>query len=197
MVAQNAEQYGQDPDFQASAMRVVRNTSQGIMDLMAKLADESRAFETDRERTVQAVDLNALIVEMLKTLNVEGCPTTFDAGDAIPNLQLNKESIRQVLLNLILNAQQAMNGKGAIDISTRYDGHWVFVDIVDHGPGIPPARLENLFQPFSSSKENGLGVGLFQCKHMIEDNSGQIRIESQEGQGTKVILTFPVKTADK
>ncbi len=196
MVAQNAEQYGHDPDFQASAMRTVRQTSQRIMDLMAKLADESRDFETDRGRNVQTVDINGLIVEMLESLNVEGCQTIFHAGEAIPSLQLTIESIKQVLLNVILNAQQAMNGKGAIDITTTYDEHRVCVEIVDTGPGIPAARLENLFQPFTSSKENGLGVGLFQCKQMVEDNHGQIRIESQEGHGTKVILSFPSKTAE-
>ncbi|TFG63880.1 MAG: GAF domain-containing protein, partial [Nitrospirales bacterium] len=75
MVAQNAEQYGHDPDFQASAMRTVRNTSQRIIDLMAKLADESKDFDTDRERNVQAIDINVLIKETLETLNGEGCRT--------------------------------------------------------------------------------------------------------------------------
>lgn len=196
LVAQNAEQYGHDPDFQASAMRTVRNTSQRIMDLMAKLADESRDFETDRGRNVQTVDINGLIEDMLESLNVKGCPTIFHAGEAIPSLQLKIESIRQVLLNVILNAQQAMNGQGTIDITTTYDEPRVCVEIVDTGPGIPAARLENLFQPFTSSKENGLGVGLFQCKQMVEDNHGQIRIESQEGHGTKVILTFLPKPAE-
>ena len=90
-----------------------------------------------------------------------------------------------------------MKGKGTINITTTYDGHHVCVEIVDTGPGIPMDRLENLFQPFKSSKKAGLGVGLFQCKYMVEDNHGQIRIESQEGHGTKVILTFPVATPDK
>ena len=196
MVAQNAEQYGHDPDFQASAMRTVRQTSQRIMDLMTKLADESRDVDADRGRNFQTVDINGLIVELLESLKIEGCRTTLHSGEDIPNLQLKIESIKQVLLNLILNAQQAMNGKGAINITTTYDEHCVSVEIVDVGPGIPAARLENLFQPFRSSKENGLGVGLFQCKQMVEDNLGQIRIESQEGHGTKVILTFPAITAD-
>jgi signal transduction histidine kinase len=83
-----------------------------------------------------------------------------------------------------------------IHILTTTNGLDLKVEIVDEGPGIPIDRLENLFQPFKSSKKTGLGVGLFQCKQMVEDNHGQIRIESQEGHGTKVILTFPVKTVD-
>ncbi len=197
MVVQNAEQYGHDPDFQASAMRTVRNTSQRIIDLMAKLADEFKDFDTDRERNVQTLDMNVLIKETLEALNEEGCKTIFHSGEAIPSLQLKPEPIKQVLLNVILNAQQAMNGKGTIDITTTYDGHRVCVEIVDTGPGIPTARLDYLFQPFKSSKKNGLGVGLFQCKQMVEDNQGQIHLESREGHGTKVIITFPVEVPDK
>jgi len=197
MVVQNAEQYSNDPDFQASAMRTVRNTSQRIIDLMAKLADESKDLDKDRGRKVQVIDLNVLITDMLEALKGTEYRARFHSGKDLPSLQLKVEPIKQVLLNVILNAHQAMDGKGTIDISTTYDGHHVCVEIMDVGPGIPAARLEYLFQPFKSSKKNGLGVGLFQCKQIVEDNNGKIRIESEEGQGTKVILTFPAETADK
>ena len=196
MVAQNAEQYSNDPDFQASSMRTVRNTSQRIIDLMGKLADESKDLDKDRGRKAQAIDMNALIKDTLKALKGTECRVMFHSGKNFPSLLLKVEPIKQVLLNVILNARQAMTGKGTIDITTTYDGRHVYVEIMDTGPGIPAARLESLFQPFKSSKENGLGVGLFQCKQMVEDNHGKIRIESQEGQGTKVILTFPVEFPD-
>ena len=85
---------------------------------------------------------------------------------------------------------------GTIDITTTYEEQQVRLEIVDTGTGIPMAQLESLFQPFKSSKKNGLGVGLFQCKQMVEDNHGQIHLESQEGHGTKVIITFPVEAPD-
>ena len=196
MVVQNAEQYGHDPEFQVSAMRTVRATSQRIMDLMAKLASQSKGLDTESGENVQTVDMNVLIKETLESLNGAGCTPTFHPSPVLPPLRLKVESIKQVLLNVILNARQAMDGKGTIDITMMYEGQQVCLEIVDTGPGIPMARLENVFQPFKSSKKTGLGVGLFQCKHMVEDNHGQIRIESQEGHGTKVILTFPVETAD-
>jgi hypothetical protein len=196
MVVQNADQYGLDPEFQASAMRTVRTTSQRMMDLMAKLARQSKGLDTDRERNLQTVDMNALIQETLESLNGAGCQPTFHPGKVLPRLQLQVDPIKQVLLNVILNARQAMDGKGSIDIATTFDGQYLKVEIVDTGPGIPMTRLENLFQPFKSSKKTGLGVGLFQCKLMVEDNHGKIRIESQEGHGTKVILTFPAGAAD-
>ena len=196
MVVQNADQYGLDPEFQASAMRTVRTTSQRMMDLMAKLASQSKGLDTDRERNLQTVDMNVLIQETLESLNGAGCQPTFHPGKVLPRLQLQVDPIKQVLLNVILNARQAMDGKGSIDIATTFDGQYLKVEIVDTGPGIPMARLENLFQPFKSSKKTGLGVGLFQCKLMVEDNHGKICIESHKGHGTKVILTFPAGTAD-
>ena len=77
------------------------------------------------------------------------------------------------------------------------EGEEMFVEIMDTGSGISSTQLENLFQPFRSSKKNGLGVGLFQCKRMVEDQQGRIRVESQEGQGTKVSITFPASITDK
>jgi signal transduction histidine kinase len=167
-----------------------------MMDLMAKLASQSKGLDTDRERNLQIVDMNVLIQETLESLNGPGRRPTFHPGKVLPTLQLQVDPMKQVLLNVILNARQAMDGKGSIDIATTFDGQYLKVEIVDTGPGIPMTRLETLFQPFKSSKKTGLGVGLFQCKLMVEDNHGKIRIESQEGHGTKVILTFPAGAAD-
>jgi signal transduction histidine kinase len=111
-------------------------------------------------------------------------------------LPLKAESVKQVLLNLILNARHATGEFGTIDISTAYDGELVIIEIVDTGIGMSESQLEHLFQPFKSSKQNGLGVGLFQCKRIVEDHQGTIHIESQAGRGTTVIITFPVKNAD-
>ncbi len=197
MVVQNAEQYGHDPEFQASAIRTVRTTSQRMMDLMAKLVNQSKGLDTKPEENVQQVDMNVIIHETLESLNGAGCRPSFYPSSGLPLIPLQVEPMKQVLLNVILNARQAMANKGSIDISTGLDGHRLKVEIVDTGPGIPMDRLENLFQPFTSSKKTGLGVGLFQCKQMVEDNHGKIHIESQEGHGTKVILTFPAGAADR
>ena len=197
LVVQNSEQYGHDPDFQASAMRTVRNTSQSIVDLIAKFADESINFDAERVRNIQDINMNVLIQETLEAFKGKECTIVLHEREPLPNLQLQVEPIKQVLLNVLLNAQQAMNGKGTIDITTTYNGQHVCVEVLDAGPGVPAAHLESLFQPFKSSKKLGLGVGLFQCKQIVEDNHGQIYIESQEGQGAKVVFTFPVESPDK
>jgi len=196
MVAQNADQYGDNPEFQASAMRTVKNTSQQIIDLMGELARQAKEPNRREDSVTEVVDMNALIKETLAAVNGSGCTPNFHPGPEVPMLQLKSESIKQVVLNLILNARQATGENGTIDISTAYDGEHVIVEIVDTGVGMSAHQLERLFQPFQSSKKNGLGVGLFQCKRIVEDHHGVIHIESQEGRGTTVIITFPGKNAD-
>jgi hypothetical protein len=196
LLVQNAEQFGGDPEFQASAMRTIRKTSQRIIDLMGELASQAKEPDLSEGFITQSVDMNMLIEETLAAVNGPGCKPNFHPGPEVPMLQLKSESIKQVLLNLILNARQATNENGTIDVFTAYDGEQVIVEIVDTGEGISAVQLENLFQPFKSSKKNGLGVGLFQCKRIVEDHQGMIHIESQEGRGTTVIITFPAKSAD-
>ncbi len=196
LVAQNAAEYGSNIEFQASAMETVKNTSQRIIDLMGELSRQAKEPNLSEGVATESVDVNLLIKEMLATVNDPGCQPKFSPGLEVPVLQLKREAIKQVLLNLILNARQAIDQKGTIDISTAYDGKQVIVELVDTGGGMSVAQLEKIFQPFKSSKKNGLGVGLFQCKRIVEDHHGVIHIESQEGRGTTVIITFPVQSAD-
>ncbi|WNM57909.1 ATP-binding protein [Candidatus Nitrospira allomarina] len=196
MVAQNAAQYGSNIEFQASAMQTVKSTSQRIIDLMGELSRQANEPNLSEGVPTEPVDVNLLIKEILAAINGPGCQPNFSPGLEVPVLQLKREAIKQVLLNLILNARQAIEGQGTIDISTAYDGKQVIVELVDSGGGMSVAQLENIFQPFKSSKKNGLGVGLFQCKRIVEDHHGVIHIESQEGQGTTVMITFPVQSAD-
>ena len=120
MVVQNAERYGQDQEFQASAMRTVQNTSQRIMDLMGKLANQSKEPGVKGKSHTQAVDLNGLIEDTLETLDETGDKLSFYPCKELPVLYLNVESMKQVLLNLVLNARQAIGRNGNITISTGY-----------------------------------------------------------------------------
>ncbi|MDR4459483.1 MAG: ATP-binding protein [Nitrospirales bacterium] len=196
LVAQNAAQYGSNSEFQISAMQTVKNTSQRIMDLMEELSRQAKEPNLTEGFATESVDMNLLIKDLLTAVNDPGCQPNFSPGLEVPVLQLKKEAIKQVLLNLILNARQATGQTGTIDISTAYDGKQVIVELVDTGEGMSVTELEKIFQPFKSSKKNGLGVGLFQCKRIVEDHHGVIHIESQEGRGTTVIITFPVQSAD-
>lgn len=196
LVVQNAQQYGANPEFQDSAMNTVKITTQRIMELMGKLACQTKAPTGVRVDKPVSLDINELIRETLQGMHGAGCRPVFHAGSDIPHVRFQGESFKQVVLNLIINAQQAMGEQGNLDIYTRALEQEILVEVVDTGPGMTAGQLEHLFEPFQSSKKTGLGIGLYQCKRIIEEQGGSIRVESCLGKGTKIILTFPVQIAE-
>ena len=196
LLVQNAERYGDDPDFQASAMRTVKNTTQRILDLIGKLARQTKDPTLPHAGHLTPLDLNELVRDVLQGINGPGCQAVFHAGQDIPFLRLQQESIKQVMLNLVLNARQAMGEHGTLNISTTFSGTEVAVEVTDTGPGMSSDQLEHLFEPFRSSKKTGLGVGLYQCKRIVEERQGRIRVESHLGKGTTITVTFPVEATE-
>ena len=103
---------------------------------------------------------------------------------------MDPDQIRQVLLNLFLNAIQAVQEKGHITIQgdqQTHNGYRVaVVEIQDDGPGIKASDVDKVFQPFYSTKETGFGLGLFISSIIVERHSGMIKVESREGLGTHI-----------
>lgn len=114
------------------------------------------------------------------------------------------DELRQVFLNVLLNAYQATPEFGSISMTsgmsptntlgTETDGILATLTIADTGPGISEDRLSHIFEPFYSTKKAGTGLGLPICLQIMNRHGGQIRVESQVGRGTTVILTLPLRT---
>lgn len=115
----------------------------------------------------------------------------------IPPFMGEINEIREVFLNLILNAVQAVDKKGMVHIQIRYlerDG-FIEIKIQDTGKGIPAETIPRLFNPFFSTREGGLGLGLFITQQIVHRYQGSIHVESEPGQGTVVLIHLPEKTA--
>jgi signal transduction histidine kinase len=104
------------------------------------------------------------------------------------------DQLRQAFTNLLMNAIQAMKGRGRLRLSTSLTDTSVATTIVDSGPGIPKQHLSKIFDPFFTTKGQGegSGLGLTVARRIIKKFGGDIRIESQEGNGTSCIVTLPV-----
>ncbi len=104
------------------------------------------------------------------------------------------DQLRQAFTNVLMNALQAMKGKGALHLSTALTGTYVVITIADTGPGIQKQHLSKLFDPFFTTKGQGegSGLGLTVARRIIKKFEGDIRVESQEGNGTTCIVTLPV-----
>jgi signal transduction histidine kinase len=118
------------------------------------------------------------------------------AGGPVQLVIAVRDQIHQVLLNVILNAKQAIGQEGDISIGIEESGGSIMVTVADTGCGIPSSMLESLFQPSQSSRPGGLGVGLYQCKQMVEAHRGTIEIRSQQGQGTQVKIELPLSLSN-
>jgi signal transduction histidine kinase len=124
--------------------------------------------------------LAASHIETVLTLEEEGAVATFD-----------ESSIRAVLMNLVLNGVQAMPGGGRLLLVTHADRLRVQVRISDTGSGIEADQLKNIFEPFYTTKSQGLGLGMAYAKKIVEQHGGTIRVESQSGKGTTVEFEVP------
>jgi len=114
-------------------------------------------------------------------------------------VEIDPDKFRQVLVNILLNAIQAMPQGGTLDISLRIQGHHdgfvqgcACIEIADTGVGIPEENLSHIFEPFFSTKRNGTGLGLSLSKRIIDAHGGNLELESEEGKGTQVTIRLPL-----
>jgi signal transduction histidine kinase len=112
--------------------------------------------------------------------------------EGLPPVRSDREELRRAFINVIRNGIQAMDNSGKIFIRARKENGTVRVMLRDHGPGMSDEVKAKLFQPNFSTKTDGMGLGLAITKRSIDDAGGSIAIESTEGKGTTVLISFPV-----
>ena len=110
----------------------------------------------------------------------------------LPAIKGNSDGLKQVFLNVVLNAIQAMDDGDTLIIKTRANEKHLLVEIKDSGFGIPEKNLKNIFNPFFTTKENGTGMGLAIAYTIISDHSGKLSVESKTGIGTTVKVELPL-----
>lgn len=147
----------------------------------------------------ERLDLSCLIVETLRLVNYElgrsGVTVTTDCESDVRAVWADRVQVQQVLINLILNAAQAMaeNPEHArlLAVGLVSNGDFAVVSIADNGPGIAPSFRESLFTAFKTTKADGMGIGLSLCASITRRHGGQIWLERNEGQGATFVFTVP------
>lgn len=112
--------------------------------------------------------------------------------DAPLDIRCDPAQLQQVIANLVINAADAMHGRGVVDVVVRRNNGEAVVEVVDHGEGIPPEVLPDIFEPLFTTKRHGTGLGLAVAQQLVFRNGGTIDVESRVGEGTKFILRFPL-----
>ncbi len=144
------------------------------------------------------VDVAEEVQEILAILGHELRLDNIDVMTNIPKdiskIFADKKQIQEIIFNIVRNAAQAINGRGSISIGASERNERVFIEIEDTGCGIPADKLNEIFNPFYTTKApgKGTGLGLFIVKQIVERNKGTIAVQSEVGKGTKFILSFSV-----
>ncbi|HEY7128747.1 MAG TPA: PAS domain S-box protein [Nitrospira sp.] len=163
-----------------------------------KIVRQLLDFSQQHEPEFSATDINQIVDRVLVLTTHLFAPNLIRLerllGPALPSLMIDRHMIEQVLMNLILNAVQAMKGGGVLTIRTTVAEGVCRVEVGDTGSGIPPAVLPRIFDPFFTTKSEGegTGLGLSVSLGIAERHGGKILVESEVGKGTTFILCLPL-----
>lgn len=189
LTMQNLPVHFDNPDFRRDALRTISESLTKINGMCGHLSSLSQKLELQRAR----IDLNELVKNTLISLN--GCPKASIVQDLqpIPMVLVDPKEIQKVLVNLLLNANEAIREGGEIRVTTmQQDGSVVF-SVADTGCGMSQEFIEkSLFRPFQTTKKKGMGIGLYHSKTIVEAHGGRIDVESEEGKGTIFRVLLPI-----
>ncbi|MCA9445835.1 MAG: PAS domain S-box protein [Candidatus Omnitrophica bacterium] len=190
----------EDPDFREECSTRLIDEIDRLARLTDDLLELSRPIQPDDRATDLRQLLREVVGEHSETMASEGIQI-HDRLEEVPPLPLDRDRLKQVLLNLIINSRQALPDGGNLSVFSGVKREtWgqedeerdlVFVAIVDDGMGIDPKHMDSLFDPFFTTKDRGTGLGLALCHRIVEEHGGVIRVESSPGKGTSFSLYFP------
>jgi signal transduction histidine kinase len=142
------------------------------------------------------LDMNVLVRALSDFFSEEldraGITLTLDLAGTLPLIQADERFMRQMLINLVKNAMSAMSSGGILHISTRSSEELVIMTVEDTGTGISEDMIHKIFEPYFTTKVDGTGLGLTMAYKVVKEHGGDIRVQSERGQGTCFTISLPV-----
>jgi signal transduction histidine kinase len=162
---------------------------------LTSLTEQILDFGRPVRLALRPVELNNVVGAVLKLLRLQisanGIKVEFDANDSNATAMLDEACMRAALLNILLNAIEAMPTGGSLNITSATTGETLSLVIDDTGAGMTEERVKKIFEPFNSDKPGGLGLGMPYAKKIIEEHGGQIMVDSKLGEGTRIWINLP------
>jgi putative PEP-CTERM system histidine kinase len=181
MTLQNLPVHYDNPAFRDDLLRLIANSVAKLEGMRGRLSVLTQTIELHCTET----DLNELVCTKLAVLRSSLTVRLVTDLQLLPLLQIDPEQIEKVLVNLVLNAHEAGSSSGEIRVATERLPGCVALSVHDYGCGMSQEFMEQaLFQPFRTTKRQGLGIGLFQSKMIVEAHKGSIEVESEVGKGS-------------
>jgi len=188
LMLKNLPVHFEDPAFREDALRGVAKSVDHINHVIGRLG------LLRHELKLRPTDSNFNEIVEAASAGIESVPDFVLVKDlpVLPRIAIDREQIAKVITNLVLNAKEAMAGRGEVRLSTRQENGWVVLSVKDQGCGMSPEFIQrSLFRPFQTTKKNGLGIGMFQSKMIVEVHGGRVAVESEPGAGTTFQIYLP------
>jgi signal transduction histidine kinase len=192
-----------DPDAVSALSAVLRD-----IDQLESVARDLLELARPGQFRLETASLNAVVTGTIRQLAAQFAHRKISVDSRLtadlPDVPLDQHRFRQALVNVLMNASEAMPTGGSITVATRLDesdglssgsSRTAVIEICDDGIGVDPALADRVFDPFVSSKRDGVGLGLVNAKAVVEGHGGRIRLTPRPGRGTCVIIEIPVKAA--
>ncbi|GKT06877.1 hypothetical protein DSTSK_01820 [Desulforhabdus sp. TSK] len=189
-----ARQLDRNPHLPGSARQKLKIITDEVQRLENFLGD-LRDFTQPACPVKQEADLNKIVREvqfmMQEAAEEKQIQLRTSLDDSVPSGQFDPNQMKQVLINLIKNAMEAMETEGSITVSTRRQGDQICIEVADTGKGIEPELMPEIFNPFFTTKKTGTGLGLAVINKIVEDHHGTVSVQSTQGKGTTFSILLP------
>ncbi len=188
LVVDNAQEHIGNPEFQMDAITTIKGTLIKMRVLMQRLKSIPEKFVLDQ----RPEDIDHLSRKTVAELSKAWPPGSLVYDGSAVYSCVDREEIKKVIVNLVQNAREASSESGTVTVETYKDNGRACIRITDHGVGMDEDfRNNQLFKPFRTTKEKGLGIGLYQCRQIVEAHNGRIDVESQIGKGSVFTIVLP------
>jgi putative PEP-CTERM system histidine kinase len=189
LTMQNLPANFDNPEFRSDALRVMSASVKKIDGMCERLSMLKESIDLKPAEC----DLTELIAAALDDFKPNLKAELKQDLQPLPKIRIDSEQIQKVLTNLVLNANEAVNGNGVIQISTVHEGNMAGFSVRDNGCGMSEEFIEkSLFKPFQTTKKKGLGIGLFHTKLIVEAHRGMLEVNSAVGAGTEFRVILPI-----
>ena len=191
MLSQMLIQKPETSDEQRQSLRYILEEIERIDNIVKGLMDFAGPTKLNLKQQSLAPVLQSVLKLMEANLTHHQIELSLDIASDLPDFPFDSDKIKQVFMNVMLNAVEAMPQGGTLTVSTFQQNEKVYIKVIDTGIGISEEDIEHLFEPFFTRKTKGTGLGLANVKRIVEEHGGTVEIESVSGEGSTVSMLLP------